>query len=114
MHLNRLVFVNHTMPNCVVVRAYPHIHSARLDMSEDGTVKDAKLILGGIAPAPVEVKEAEEALIGAPLDEERMQAAAESCYVKARPLDNTDFVMNWRKQMARPYVLRALRELKEQ
>jgi 4-hydroxybenzoyl-CoA reductase subunit beta len=87
--------------------------AARLDMSADGTVKDAKLILGGIAPAPVEVKEAEAALIGEPLNEERMQAAAEACYQKARPLDNTDFVMNWRKQMARPYVLRALQELKE-
>ncbi|MDQ3817939.1 MAG: FAD binding domain-containing protein [Acidobacteriota bacterium] len=88
--------------------------AARLDMSGDGTVKDAKLILGGIAPAPMEVKEAEEVLIGAPLDEQRMRAAAESCYMKARPLDNTDFLMNWRKQMARPYVLRALQELKEQ
>ncbi|HYJ46248.1 MAG TPA: xanthine dehydrogenase family protein subunit M [Pyrinomonadaceae bacterium] len=88
--------------------------AARLDVDADGTVKDAKLILGGIAPSPVEVKEAEAALIGAPLDEERMQAAAESCYQKARPLDNTDFVMNWRKQMARPFVLRALQELKEQ
>src|SRR5436305_6581022 len=88
--------------------------AARLDMSADGTVKDAKLILGGIAPAPIEVEEAEAALIGALLDEEHMQAAAESCYQKARPLDNTDFVMNWRKQMARPFVLRALQELKEQ
>ena len=88
--------------------------AAWLDMSADGTVKDAKLILGGIAPAPIEVEEAEAALIGAPLDEERMQAAAESCYQKARPLDNTDFVMNWRKQMARPFVLRALQELREQ
>jgi CO/xanthine dehydrogenase FAD-binding subunit len=50
-------------------------------------------------------------LIGAPLDADRMQAAAEACYIKARPLDNTDFVMNWRKQMARTYVLRALEEL---
>lgn len=88
--------------------------AARLDIAKDGTVKAAKLILGGIAPAPIEVKEAEAALIGEPLDEERMQAAAEACYLKARPLDNTDFVMNWRKQMARPYVLRALQELKEQ
>ncbi|MBV9211288.1 MAG: FAD binding domain-containing protein [Acidobacteria bacterium] len=87
--------------------------AARLDFGGDGTVKDAKLILGGIAPAPVEVKEAEAALIGAPLDEERMQAAAEACYTKARPLDNTDFVMNWRKQMARPFVLRALEELRQ-
>jgi 4-hydroxybenzoyl-CoA reductase subunit beta len=88
--------------------------AARLDMDADGTVKAAKLILGGIAPAPIEVKEAEAALEGFPLDEERMQAAAESCYRIARPLDNTDFVMNWRKQMARPYVLRALQELQKQ
>ncbi len=86
--------------------------AARLDMSEDGTVKDARLILGGIAPAPIEVVEAQAALIGGPLNEERMRAAAEACYTKARPLDNTDFVMNWRKQMARPFVLRALEELR--
>jgi 4-hydroxybenzoyl-CoA reductase subunit beta len=86
----------------------------KLDVSADGTIKDAKVILGGIAPAPIEVQEAATALIGAPLDDEHCQAAAEACYAKARPLDNTDFVMNWRKQMARPYVLRALAELKEQ
>ena len=88
--------------------------AAWLDVGGDGTVKAARLVLGGIAPAPIEVKEAEDALVGFQLDEERMQAAAESCYRKARPLDNTDFVMNWRKQMARPYVLRALRELQKQ
>jgi 4-hydroxybenzoyl-CoA reductase subunit beta len=88
--------------------------AARLDMAEDGTVKDAKLVLGGIAPAPIEVTQAAAALIGAPLDLEHMQAAAEACYTIARPLDNTDFVMNWRKQMARPYVMRALEELQNQ
>jgi 4-hydroxybenzoyl-CoA reductase subunit beta len=88
--------------------------AARLDISADGTVKDARIILGGIAPAPVEVREAAAVLIGYPLDRERMEAAAEACYLKARPLDNTDFVMNWRKQMARPYVLSALEELQKQ
>jgi CO/xanthine dehydrogenase FAD-binding subunit len=86
--------------------------AAWLDLDSSGSVKDARLVLGGIAPAPIDVKEAGNALIGAPLDTERMQAAAEACYLKARPLDNTDFVMNWRKQMARPYVLRALEELR--
>jgi 4-hydroxybenzoyl-CoA reductase subunit beta len=88
--------------------------AAALNMSADGTVRDARLVLGGVAPAPIEVKEAGQALIGEPLSEERMQAAAEACYLKARPLDNTDFVMNWRKQMARPYVLRALEEIQRQ
>jgi len=50
-------------------------------------------------------------LIGQPLDDDRIKAAAEAAYVKARPLDNTDFVTNWRKQMTRQYTLRALREL---
>ncbi len=86
----------------------------RLDVAADETITAARVILGGIAPAPLEVKDAAAALVGAPLDEERMRAAAEACYVKARPLDNTDFVMNWRKQMARPYVMRALEELREQ
>ena len=85
--------------------------AAWLDVSEDGTVNDARLVLGGVAPAPVQVTEAQAVLIGQPLDEERMRAAAEACYVKARPLDNTDFVMNWRKQMARPLGLKVLEEL---
>jgi 4-hydroxybenzoyl-CoA reductase subunit beta len=86
--------------------------AVRLDVEEGGTVKGARVILGGIAPAPVEVRDAGAALVGGTLDEERMRRAAEACYVKARPLDNTDFVMNWRKQMTKPYVLRALEELK--
>jgi len=86
------------------VAAYVHLKQA-------GEVDDAKIVLGGIAPSPLEVKEAGAALIGNPLDDDHIQAAAEAAYVKARPLDNTDFVMNWRKQMARQYTLRALREL---
>jgi 4-hydroxybenzoyl-CoA reductase subunit beta len=86
--------------------------AVRLDVSDDGTVTDAKLILGGVSPAPMEVREAQAALIGQPLVAETMAAAAEACYLKARPLDNTDFIMNWRKQMMRPYVLRALEELR--
>jgi 4-hydroxybenzoyl-CoA reductase subunit beta len=88
--------------------------AARLDMADDGTVTAARLILGGIAPAPLEVREAAAALVGHQLDRERIEAAAEACYLKARPLDNTDFIMNWRKQMTRPYVMRALEELQKQ
>src|SRR5882762_3423048 len=74
-------------------------------------VEDAKIVLGGIAPSPIDVNDAARALIGNPFDDDHIQAAAEACYNKARPLDNTDFVMNWRKQMTREYTLRALQEL---
>jgi 4-hydroxybenzoyl-CoA reductase subunit beta len=85
--------------------------AARLDLEEDGTVKGARVVLGGIAPAPLEVETAGRALVGSLLNEESMRAAAEACYLRARPLDNTDHLMNYRKQMARPFVLRALQEL---
>ena len=85
--------------------------AARLDMADDGTVKGARVVLGGVAPAPLEVEAAAQALVGRRLDEESMRAAAEACYLRARPLDNTDHLMNYRKQMARPFVLRALKEL---
>lgn len=73
--------------------------------------KDARIVLGGIAPAPMEITEANNALIGKPFDTDNIHAAAEAAYIKARPLDNTDFVMNWRKQMARQYTIKALQDL---
>src|SRR6266542_279171 len=75
-------------------------------------VKDARIILGGIAPSPIEVQEARQALLGKPLNDVSIKAAAEACYVRARPLDNTECVMNWRKQMASQYTILALQKLK--
>jgi 4-hydroxybenzoyl-CoA reductase subunit beta len=85
--------------------------AAYIEMETDDVVSKARIVLGGIAPSPVVVVEAEQALVGKPFHDDQIQAAAEAAYVKARPLDNTDFVMNWRKQMARQYTLRALNEL---
>ena len=90
---------------------FPVLGVAAYIKREDGIVKEAKLVLGGIAPSPVEIKEAASALVGQPLNQDQIQAAAEVAYVKARPLDNTDFVYQWRKQMARQYTIKALREL---
>jgi 4-hydroxybenzoyl-CoA reductase subunit beta len=87
--------------------------AARLDVEEGGAVQSARVVLGGIAPAPLEVEAAGAALAGSQLSDETMRAAAEACYLRARPLDNTDHLMNYRKQMARPFVLRALQELQE-
>ena len=85
--------------------------AAFVQLDQAGSVINAKLVLGGIAPSPMEIADAGKALIGQPLDSARISAAAEAAYIKARPLDNTDFVMNWRKQMTREYTLRALKDL---
>jgi len=94
------------------VAAYVQLDEVRTGSSDRvSLVKDARIVLGGIAPSPLNIAEAAAALIGQPLDGDHIQAAAEAAYIKARPLDNTDFVMNWRKQMTRQYTLRALQEL---
>jgi len=91
------------------------LSDGRATAPEDtGAITDAKIILGGIAPSPIEVNDAAQALIGKQFSDEQIQAAAEAAYVKARPLDNTDFVYQWRKQMARQYTLRALHDVQAQ
>jgi 4-hydroxybenzoyl-CoA reductase subunit beta len=85
--------------------------AAYLKISNGTVIDDAKIVLGGIAPSPIQVDAAAQALIGHELNQDQIHAAAEAAYVKARPLDNTDFVYQWRKQMARQYTIRALKEI---
>ena len=82
-----------------------------LRLAADGTVEEAKIILGGVGSHPVEAAASEQAIIGKRLTEETIQQAAASAYPTAKPLDNTDFAMSWRKDMARYYVAGTLREL---
>src|SRR6266496_3513331 len=74
-------------------------------------VADARVVLGGVASWPQEVPDAAAALKGATLSAEAIAAAADAAYRPAKPMDNTDFDLSWRKQMTRVYVSRALAEL---
>jgi 4-hydroxybenzoyl-CoA reductase subunit beta len=76
-------------------------------------VAAARIVLGGVASYPQEVTAAGEALRGAELSDDRIAAAADAAYGPAKPMDNTDFDLSWRKQMTRVYVTRALQELRE-
>ena len=76
-------------------------------------VADARVVLGGVASWPQEVPDAGAALKGATLSAEAIAAAADAAYRPAKPMDNTDFDLSWRKQMTRVYVSRALAELGE-
>ena len=80
-------------------------------LAGDGTVEDAKIILGGVGSAPLEVALSQKAIIGKKLTEETILEASAAAYPAAKPLDNTDFAMHWRKDMARYYVAGTLREL---
>jgi len=85
--------------------------AASLKLSADGTVEDSKIILGGVGSHPIEATAAQNVIAGKKLTEEIIREAAQAAYKPAKPLDNTDFAMTWRKEMARLYVAGALREL---
>jgi 4-hydroxybenzoyl-CoA reductase subunit beta len=79
--------------------------------TREGTVDAARIVLGAVASCPVEAKDAAASLVGASLTEESIAGAAELAARPARPMDNTDFSLLWRKRMVRDFVTYALREV---
>jgi 4-hydroxybenzoyl-CoA reductase subunit beta len=82
-----------------------------LKQAGDGTVEQARIVLGGVGSSPQEMTDAEQLLVGQRLTPEVLEAVADATYKRARPLDNTDYHLFYRKRMVSVYVKRALREL---
>ena len=84
---------------------------AALELDGDGVCQNASIWLGAVSSAPVFAEASSKHLIGKKLDEALIAEAAEMAKKPATPLDNTDFIVNWRKTMVARYVDGALREL---
>ena len=78
---------------------------------EGTTVTAARLVLGGVASAPVRLAASEAALVGRPLDATSVADAAAAAAGPSRPMDNTDFSFLWRKEMTSKFVALALKDL---
>jgi 4-hydroxybenzoyl-CoA reductase subunit beta len=78
---------------------------------EGDLVAQARLVLGGVASAPIRLTASEAILRGRPLEGDTIEAAAEAAVGPSRPMDNTDFSFLWRKEMTKKFVAGALREL---
>ncbi|OGB88277.1 MAG: 4-hydroxybenzoyl-CoA reductase [candidate division NC10 bacterium RIFCSPLOWO2_02_FULL_66_22] len=85
--------------------------AASLRLGGDGTCADARIVLGAVSPHPMRAAAAEEVLLGRRLTPELIEEAAMAAYRPAKPLDNTDLTLAYRKRMVRVFVSRALREL---
>jgi 4-hydroxybenzoyl-CoA reductase subunit beta len=86
--------------------------AAAARFERDGAVSAARIVLGAVASRPLEVPEAAAALCGAPLSDAAVEQAAELAAARAKPMDNTDFALTWRKRVTREFVSDALRELR--
>ena len=86
--------------------------AAAARFSADGMVEDARIALGAVACQPLLATEAAASLKGRRLDQDVIAEAATNAARIAKPLDNTDFEMTWRKKVAAEFVTYALRELR--
>jgi 4-hydroxybenzoyl-CoA reductase subunit beta len=77
-----------------------------------GAVEDIRIVLGAVASRPMASPAAADILRGRPLTGERIAAAAEAAYAVAKPMDNTDYELHWRKRMTRALVAYALSEIR--
>jgi 4-hydroxybenzoyl-CoA reductase subunit beta len=86
--------------------------AAAARVARDGTVEAARLVLGAVASSPLVAADAGAVLVGRPLDDAAIAEAAGLAAGPARPMDNTDFALIWRKRAVRHFVTYALRELR--
>ena len=56
-----------------------------VDLADDGTVREARIALGGVASRPWRAREAEATLVGGPLTTETARRAGEAAYAGATP-----------------------------
>jgi carbon-monoxide dehydrogenase medium subunit len=75
-----------------------------------GKITWARLVLGAVAPTPLRVVKAEEALIGRPATEEILQEIAEIVRNDVRPISDQRASADYRRRMSGVAAVRALRQ----
>jgi len=80
---------------------------------DGGRVSWAKVAIGAVAPTALVVPAAAEALVGRPLSDATIKAAAEAAMAAARPIDDMRGSIRQRKHLVGVYVERMIRKAAE-
>ena len=86
--------------------------AASATLSREGTVENARIALGAVASRPFLVDKASEFLQGKKLTDEVITEAGRIVGSRAKPMDNADLDLYWRKEVTGEFVGYALRELR--
>jgi carbon-monoxide dehydrogenase medium subunit len=81
--------------------------SVNLTLDDGGTCTQARVSLGAVAPTPLLVAEAAEALIGTPVDDGALEALAGAASAACRPIDDKRGTVEYRTQVAGVLARRA-------
>jgi 4-hydroxybenzoyl-CoA reductase subunit beta len=91
---------------------FPVLGVAAAVRLDGGVVAEARIVITGAGSRPHEAAAAAAALVGKRVDDPAaVVEAADRAARVAKPLDNTDFALGWRKEMARHHVTAALADL---
>jgi len=85
--------------------------AAALRAAPDGTVEEARIVLGAVSSRPL-VTKAGDLLVGRKLTDDAIAEAGEKCSSAAKPMDNTDLDLYWRRDVVSAFVGYALREIR--
>jgi len=85
--------------------------AAAVRTARDGTVADARIALGAVSSRPFLTKGGE-LLIGRKLGDDAIAEAGAKVASAAKPMDNTDLDLYWRKAVVAEFVGYALREIR--
>lgn len=86
--------------------------AAAARVAPDGTVLEARLVLGAVASQPIVASKASDFLVGKKLSDELIAETAALAASRAKPMDNTDLDVYWRKEVVPSFVGYALREIR--
>jgi 4-hydroxybenzoyl-CoA reductase subunit beta len=86
--------------------------AAAVQLARDGTVERARIVLGAVASRPLVCDRAAEHLVGKTLTDGVIAETAALAAKLAKPMDNTDFTLHWRKRVTQEFVAHALREVR--
>ena len=82
---------------------------ARIGLSDDGTIAEALVVLGAVAPTAVRVNGAEDALIGSTADDDTLAVVAAAASEACNPIDDKRGTIAYREQVAGVLAKRAVR-----
>ena len=84
--------------------------AAYITLDSNGNVTHAGIGLTNVGPTPIKARDAEQSLLGKPLDENTIHQAADLAAAASQPTSDTRGPAEYKRDMARTLTVRALRK----
>lgn len=107
----RGVYIKWTPKTRIAVTAVGVAAVVTMSSARGGTVKDARIVLGAVAPTPIRARKAEAAIKGKRLSGALIEKAAQAAAEEAKPISDLRSPAGYRREMVKVLTRRALKEL---